>query len=507
MNFTAIRVTYRRRMHPSEDDINKRRWSGRVNWHLVKEIKQGGSERRTAKATKNGGKPPTKRTAYCDLHGPPLAHEKTIPGEKKDHPSFSADEKIIVLAPSSCSGRTRKPIVIEARSRRDSYPLHVCRWRISLRDEKPIRKRKNRLLHMTLKDNLDIFPLEVDKLTGVSKGQGTIPKEEFTKLVEGKSEGGSTLPRLLLNPTWKSIEEREVLAVVEKEGYCWMTPLIEYLSKGTLPAETKKARAIKIKARQYTMINRVLYRKSFLEPWLRYVSPIQAEYIVKEIHEGSCSMQSGPRSLVAKAIRSGYYGPTMHKDARNIIRKYDDCKTHRPVPKNPYQKLTPITSLLPFYKWGIDISGPFPEAQGKSRNSYGTISYAGLDFQEKSYLATESISETTHSETGAISSIASKGEDNKNWVKEVPYVLWAHCIMIKTSNGDTLFSLTYGTKAVIPVKIGMPSLRCAEINQAEKDEGPLLNLDMLKEKRRRQQSVKPEAKPRWKRITMQESAA
>ncbi|GJR38367.1 reverse transcriptase domain-containing protein [Tanacetum coccineum] len=43
---------------------------------------------------------------------------------------------------------------------------------------------------------------------------------------------------------------------------------------------------------------------------------------------------------------------------------------------------------------------------------------------------------------------------SKNWVEEVPRVLWAHRTMIKSSNGDTTFSLTYKTEAVIPVKIG-----------------------------------------------------
>ncbi|GJY38132.1 reverse transcriptase domain-containing protein [Tanacetum coccineum] len=59
----------------------------------------------------------------------------------------------------------------------------------------------------------------------------------------------------------KSIKEREILAVVEEEGYCWMTCLLEYLTDSTLPAETKKARAIKIKSRQCALINGVLYRK------------------------------------------------------------------------------------------------------------------------------------------------------------------------------------------------------------------------------------------------------
>ncbi|GJV10991.1 reverse transcriptase domain-containing protein [Tanacetum coccineum] len=173
----------------------------------------------------------------------------------------------------------------------------------------------------------------------------------------------------------KSIEEKEILAIVEEEGYYWMTPLVEYLTEGTLSAETKKARVIKIKARQYAMINGVLYKKSFLEPWLWCVGPAQAEYVVREIHEGSCSMHSGPRSVVAKVIRSGYYWPTMHKDARNIIRTCNYCQTHRPVPRNPQQKLTPITSPWPFYKWGIDISGPFLEGQGKVKFLIVAIDY------------------------------------------------------------------------------------------------------------------------------------
>ncbi|GJY79483.1 reverse transcriptase domain-containing protein [Tanacetum coccineum] len=50
---------------------------------------------------------------------------------------------------------------------------------------------------------------------------------------------------------------------------------------------------------------------------------------------------------------------------------------------------------------------------------------------------------------------------------------------------DTLFSITYDTEAMIPVEIGMPSLRCAKVNQTKNDEGILLNLDILEERRER----------------------
>ncbi|GJZ77988.1 reverse transcriptase domain-containing protein [Tanacetum coccineum] len=148
----------------------------------------------------------------------------------------------------------------------------------------------------------------------------------------------------------KSINELEVLAAVEEEGDTRMTLIYEYLTEETLPAEVNKARAVRRKSQRFAVINGVLYKKSFLRPWLWCVRPLQANYVLREIHEGSCSMHAGTRSVVAKALRTGYYWPTMHKDARALIRACQDYQVHRPVLRNPQQKLTPIMSPWPFYK-------------------------------------------------------------------------------------------------------------------------------------------------------------
>nr|GEV54523.1 reverse transcriptase domain-containing protein [Tanacetum cinerariifolium] len=84
-----------------------------------------------------------------------------------------------------------------------------------------------------------------------------------------------------------------------------MTQLVDYLKGGVLPGDKKEARKLRLKARQYELLEGVLYRRSFLTPWLRCVGPLQAEYVMREIHEGSCSMHAGQRSVVAKAIRLG----------------------------------------------------------------------------------------------------------------------------------------------------------------------------------------------------------
>nr|GEV48763.1 reverse transcriptase domain-containing protein [Tanacetum cinerariifolium] len=73
---------------------------------------------------------------------------------------------------------------------------------------------------------------------------------------------------------------------------------------------------------------------------------------------------------------------------------------------------------------------------------------------------------------------------SKNWIEELPHVLWTHHTMIKSSNRDTPFSLTYETEAVIPTEIKMPTLRTAEVDPTQNDEALGINLDLLEEKKR-----------------------
>ncbi|GKE58234.1 reverse transcriptase domain-containing protein, partial [Tanacetum coccineum] len=88
----------------------------------------------------------------------------------------------------------------------------------------------------------------------------------------------------------------------------------------------------------------------------------------------------------------------------------------------------------------------------------------------------------------------SKG--NKNWIEDLPHDLWAHRKMINSSHDDTPFSLTYGTKAVIPAEIRMPTYHTAAVDAAHNDAELHLNLDLLEESMNAQQSAKP--KPNYK---------
>ncbi|GKE61823.1 reverse transcriptase domain-containing protein [Tanacetum coccineum] len=121
--------------------------------------------------------------------------------------------------------------------------------------------------------------------------------------------------------------------VVEEEGPTWMTPIRNYLENGKLPEDPVDARTLMEKIRNYTMEDGVLYRKSYLVSLMRCVGPLQANYIIKEVHMGSCGMHDGPRQVVVKAMNLGYYWPSIQRDARELIRACDDCQAHASVPR------------------------------------------------------------------------------------------------------------------------------------------------------------------------------
>ncbi|GJX31955.1 reverse transcriptase domain-containing protein [Tanacetum coccineum] len=96
----------------------------------------------------------------------------------------------------------------------------------------------------------------------------------------------------------KSVAEKELTDVVKEDENSWMVPIRGYLKEGILPKDPQKARKLRIKAPLYRMIEERLYRRLYMSPWLRCVGPMQAKSIIKEVHEGSCGMHSGPRSVV-----------------------------------------------------------------------------------------------------------------------------------------------------------------------------------------------------------------
>ena len=79
-------------------------------------------------------------------------------------------------------------------------------------------------------------------------------------------------------------------------------------------------------------------------PYLKCVDEEEAKYILEEIHEGVCEDHVGPRSLVSKVIKIGYFWPIMQVDVRELVKKCDKCQRFGNVQHLPTERLTMIAS-------------------------------------------------------------------------------------------------------------------------------------------------------------------
>ncbi|GJY58568.1 reverse transcriptase domain-containing protein [Tanacetum coccineum] len=268
-----------------------------------------------------------------------------------------------------------------------------------------------------------------------------------------------------------------------------------------------------MKINQYVLEEGVLFKKGYLVPMLRRVGPLQANYVIREIHIGSCRTHIRARSVVAKAIRQGYYWLTMHMDARNVTQKCDSCQVHALVSRRPKTLMTSIMAPWPFYQWGMDILGPLPQASGKLKFIIVAIDYftkwieaktlariTGKDFINdpfKGWCESLNIKQmnttVSHPQANGLVERANRslmegikarlGREEAGWVDELPNVLWAHRTSLKQSNGETYFCLTYGSEVVIPAEIGMPTRRTMMIREDENEDELRLNMDLLQERR------------------------
>ena len=93
----------------------------------------------------------------------------------------------------------------------------------------------------------------------------------------------------------------------------------DYLVEGTLPNYPKEAFKLRARSAIFTIHRGTLYKRGFSTPILKCIGKEDANYILREVHEGICGNHIGARALAGKTLRQGYYWPTMLKDATELV--------------------------------------------------------------------------------------------------------------------------------------------------------------------------------------------
>ena len=119
-----------------------------------------------------------------------------------------------------------------------------------------------------------------------------------------------------------------------------MTLIVAYLRDGRLSEERDESRKLRIKSVKYVLIDEVLYKISFSQPYLRCLAPDESNYVLREVHEEACGNHSGARAFVHKVIRAGYYWLTIWEVAKAYVKVCDQCQRFSNVYRQPSEYLT-----------------------------------------------------------------------------------------------------------------------------------------------------------------------
>ncbi|XP_058084614.1 uncharacterized protein LOC131232410 [Magnolia sinica] len=231
-----------------------------------------------------------------------------------------------------------------------------------------------------------------------------------------------------------SIDEpvSSIVQMIDSEP-SWIDPIVRYLNKGELPEDRAEARRLKIRASRYTILNRTLYKKGYYTPLLRCLNPSKADYVLRKIYEGICENYSGGQSLAHK------FGIPQTIVTDNG-KQFDN---------NSFREMCGNLGIRNVYS-----SHHHPQTNEQVEAINKII---------KHHLRTKF------------------DRPKRAWIEELLKILWAYRPTAQTATGETPFSLTYGSEAVTPVEIGLPSAQVSFFNEEDNEQLLALGLDLVDE--------------------------
>ncbi|VFQ82993.1 unnamed protein product [Cuscuta campestris] len=259
----------------------------------------------------------------------------------------------------------------------------------------------------------------------------------LSKLTQYAPEHVSKLARVEILD-YASIEKLEVAAITGESQSDrsnlvgaddnWMYDLMEYLMDGTLPEQDDRARKVKLRAPRFQVLDGKLYKRAFGGPLLRCLTNREAERVIAEVHE----------------------------DCERYVQKCRTCQVFYKYPGRPATYYHPVSNVIPFARFGVDIIGAFPIAQGGKKFVIVAIDYF-----------------TKWIEAEALANITTQ---------QCKKFIWKN-IITRRAHGETPFSLTYGCEARLPIEAEFPTFRESNYQPQQNEEDHLAELNLVEERR------------------------
>jgi hypothetical protein len=125
----------------------------------------------------------------------------------------------------------------------------------------------------------------------------------------------------------------------------------------------------------FVIIEGELYKHGVCSPLLKCLSRAEGIELMKEVHVGLCGSHIRSRPLLGKVFRQGFYWPKAASDAADLVRKCENSQKCARDQKQPSSLTQLIQSTWPLQRWGLDLLGPLPPAQGNLKYVVVAVEY------------------------------------------------------------------------------------------------------------------------------------
>ncbi|GJV59780.1 reverse transcriptase domain-containing protein, partial [Tanacetum coccineum] len=179
----------------------------------------------------------------------------------------------------------------------------------------------------------------------------------------------------------------------------------------------------------------------------RCVSGLESRTILDQCHHGPIDGHYGPNVTAKKVLDSGFYWPTIIKEAHTLVQLCEACQKMRNISKHDEMPLTNIQVCKIFDIWGNDFIRPL----SKSHKFEYILVVVDYNAQSLNQRPSGQVENTNR----ALKRVLKKTiKDNPAiWSRKLNDALWAFRTAYKTPTGITPYKLIYGKNCHLPFEI------------------------------------------------------